>query len=251
MAPGGHGQFRYLQRGGEKSLREFARKLQRFDSTLRMLFKTPENREVTRLTIYLVPSANDAGRLATGKSGSSIWGFYRTDDEGSFAVSPLQRNVIMGTSKGQQVLFHEYSHHFMKRHIVGAFPSWLIEGFAEYYSTMDFTASGQPEVGKIPFRRAYGLIMMPKIPVETLLFQKAGAQRGAAKGEVYYGRAWLLTHMLQFETARAGQLDAYVRAINEGIDERKAALDAFGDLAELERDLNRYLQQRLSYSTIS
>lgn len=240
--------FIIYSEGSEKSLRDFAEVLQRFDATLRLRFKIPGGQEPNRLTIFLVPRATDAGRLASGKSNSSIAGFYSADFEGSYAVSHRENiKLDRGTSHAQQVLFHEYGHHFMKRYLSAAFPAWFIEGFAEYYSTTDYTKEGHSKIGMPAYFRAYGLLNLPKLPAETLLLQRPGELRKSGQAEVYYGRAWLLTHMLYYYPERAGQLTTYMEAINRGEDGKKAATDAFGDLAVLDKDLNRYMTRPLAY----
>ena len=240
------GNFIIYSEGSEKSLRDFAVTLERFDMTLRLRFKQSGERDPNRLTIYLVRHAEDAGMLMTGKAGSMIAGFYSPDSEGSYAVSNRDNDFIEGTSEAQQTLFHEYSHHFMKRYLPAAFPGWFIEGFAEFLSTVDFTADGKAEIGNPLQRRAYGLLRMPEIPAETLLFRRPGELRDAAKIDGYYGRSWLLTHMLFNDPARSDQLSTYVDAINSGVDPKDAAIQAFGDLEKLDRDLNRYMTKRLS-----
>ncbi|MCA0210443.1 MAG: hypothetical protein LCH74_15390 [Proteobacteria bacterium] len=241
--------FIIYSEGTEKSLRTFAENLQRFDATLRMRFGLGEAQEPNRLVIYLVPRAVDAGRLMTGKSGSSIAGWYSPAPDGSFAISHRENVVIKGTPQSQQTLFHEYSHHFMKRYAAAAFPAWFIEGFAEYYSTVDFTKEGRAEVGKPVYARAFGLLTMPKVPAERLLLERPGEMRNSGQTDVYYGRSWLLTHMLYNDPARAGQLPRYIDAINRGEDMKKAATDAFGDLAELDKELNRYMNKPMTFRT--
>ncbi|QCB56534.1 hypothetical protein E5675_20220 [Sphingopyxis sp. PAMC25046] len=241
--------FIIYSEGKEKSLRTFAENLQRFDATLRARFGLKQAPEPNRLTIYLVPRGVDAGRLVTGKSGSFIAGWYKPDPEGSFASSHREDVVIKGTPQSQQTLFHEYSHHFMKRYAAAAFPAWFIEGFAEYHSTADFTKEGRAEIGKPVYARAYGLLAMPKVPAEKILLQRPGEMRNSGQTDVYYGRSWLLTHMLYNDPARAGQLTKYIEAINHGEDGKKAAIDAFGDLAELDKDLNRYMNKPMTYRT--
>lgn len=241
--------FIIYSEGSDKSLRDFAGKLERFDAALRIRFGIPGDKEPNRLTVYLVERAADAARLTAGKLGPSIAGFYTPDPEGSYAVSNRENNAVKGTPEWQQILFHEYSHHFMRRFLPAAVPAWFTEGFAEYYSTADFTKDGKVEIGKPPYGRAYGLLEMPKIPAETLLTQRPSAMRNSGQMDVYYGRAWLLTHMLYNNPARAGQLGTYIGEINKGVAAKKAASDAFGDLAQLDRDLNSYLNKPLTYRT--
>lgn len=243
--------FIIYSEGSERDLRDFAGKLERFDATLRYRFKIEGGKDPNPLTIYLVDRATDAGRLYAGKGGSNIAGFYRPDPEGSFAVSNREDYVLKGTPQSQQTLFHEYAHHFMRRFLPGAFPAWFVEGFAEYYSTVDFTKEGKAEVGKPAYGRAFGLLTMPKIPAETLLFKRPLEMRNSGQIDVYYGRAWLLTHLLYNDQARVSQLGTYVDAINKGVDPKKAATDSFGDLAQLDKDLNRYMTKPLTYRTTS
>ncbi|WP_439566795.1 tetratricopeptide repeat protein [Sphingopyxis sp.] len=242
--------FIIYSEGDEKSLRRFAENLQLFDATLRHRFNVPGGFEPNRLTIYLVPRAADVNRLSGGRLGPATAGFYSVTTDGSFAVSNRENdsNSGRGTPASQQILFHEYSHHFMKRYMPVAFPAWFIEGFAEYLSTVDFNKEGRPSVGMPVYSRAYGLIELPKIPAERLLFERPTAMKDSAQQDAYYGRAWLLTHMLYSDPKRAGQLLAYMQAINRGDDPAKAAPVAFGDLATLDKDLNAYLNRRLSYT---
>lgn len=241
--------FVIYSESNEKALREFAENLQRFDTTLRVVFGISAQGEESRLPIYILPSASDVAGLAVGSREAPIVGYYRQDSDGSFAMSYREtgRSGSIGTSGAQQTLFHEYGHHFMKRHVRAAFPGWFVEGFAEYYSTVDFDKQGRGLVGQPVYRRAYGLTVMPKMPVERVLFEPPSAMRGTGQTDVYYGRAWALTHMLFHHPARANQLGGYIRAINAGTDPKQAATDAFGDLALLDKDLNRYVDGKLAY----
>lgn len=242
--------FIIYSESSEKQLRDFAANLQRFDTTLRLVFNVAAKGEESRLPIYLLPSSDDVARLATGTRSAPVAGFYRQDREGSFAVSHRQSgSATPGTSAAQQILFHEYSHHFMKRHLRVAFPGWFIEGFAEYYSTVDFDKEGRAMIGQPAYRRAYGLLMLPKMPAERVLLEAPSAMRNRGQTNVYYGRSWLLTHMLFHDPARADQINAYTNAINAGTEPRQAAIEAFGDLTQLDKDLNRYVEGRLSYRT--
>ena len=73
--------------GNEKSLREFAQTLQRFDKTLRVLTNVAFEGEENKLPIYLLPTGKDVAKLATGSRGGSISGFYMPARDGSFALS--------------------------------------------------------------------------------------------------------------------------------------------------------------------
>lgn len=240
--------FIIYSEGNEKSLREFASTLQRFDIALRLLLEVKEQGESNRLPIYLLASTGEVAKLYTGSRSSSFVGFYRTERDGSFAVSHRENGGrSRGTSASQETLFHEYAHHFMKRYRTGAYPAWIIEGFAEYYSTIDFDRDGRALIGKPAYGRQYGLVQLPQIPVETLLATDPHSLKTVGQVDVYYGRAWLLTHMLFHDAPREGQLVAYARAINAGTEAGQAARQAFGDLDQLDKDLAAYLRRPLNY----
>lgn len=87
------------------------------------------------------------------------------------------------------------------------------------------------------------MILGEDLPIERLLF---GGTSGMSRSltDVYYGRAWLLVHMLRNDKVRAGQLESYLRALGSGTPERQAATKAFGDLAEVNKQLDRYRDQK-------
>ena len=59
-----------------------------------------------------------------------------------------------------------------------------------------------------------------------------------------YGHGWLAVSYLSFKPERQGQLAKYLVALNRGVEGRKAAQDAFGDLGTLQRELNAYRRER-------
>ena len=227
----------------EKTLREFATKLERYDAAMRYMrgLPDPEISPQNRLTVFVVPSVN-AVRKLYGKGGSGIGGFYTGRASGSYAISP--RSIGAGGNIDEQiVLLHEYAHHFMMQTYPGAFPAWLIEGFAEFHSTARFDKDGAVGLGLPANHRAYGLLAMQPIRIEKLLASSVDDLADAEK-DSFYGRGWLLTHFLTLDASRRGQLTAYVAQINSGTDSLTAARKVFGDLAELDKELNRYVRQR-------
>lgn len=226
----------------EKTLREFATKLERYDAAMRFVrgLGDPEISPQNRLTVFVVPSVN-AVRKLYGKGGGGIGGFYTGRASGSFAISP--RSMAGGNGEEQLVLLHEYAHHFMMQNFSGALPAWWIEGFAEFHSTARFEKDGAVGLGLPANHRAYGLLAMQPLKIEKLLTSSVG-DLAAAERDSFYGRGWLLTHYLTLDPARKGQLSAYLVLINSGTDSLTAARKVFGDLAELDKELNRYVRQR-------
>lgn len=225
----------------EKTIRDFASKLERYDATMRIMrgLPDPEVSPGNRLTIFVVPGMG-AVRKLYGKGGGNVGGFYMGRVEGSFAITPRES----GDSDGfeQIVLLHEYAHHFMLQSYPGAFPAWLIEGFAEFNSTAKFEKDGAVGIGLPANHRAYGLMAMTPIKIEKLLASSV-EQLNDDEKDGFYGRGWLLTHYLTLDPARRGQLSAYLALINKGTESLAAAKTAFGDLTALDKELNRYLNR--------
>jgi tetratricopeptide (TPR) repeat protein len=227
----------------EKSLRDFATKLERYDAAMRYIrgLSDPEISPNNRLTVFVVPGFS-AVRKLYGKGGSGVGGFYMGRASGSFAVTPRSTGASGSDLDEQIVLLHEYAHHFMMQNYQGAFPAWLIEGFAEFHSTAKFEKDGGVGIGLPANHRAYGLLEEQPIPIGKLLTSSVSDLKLDAR-DGFYGRGWLLTHYLTLEPARRGQLSAYVGLLNSGTDSLTAAKKVFGDLGTLDKELNRYVRQ--------
>ena len=231
--------------GQRSQLDAFARKMEKFDALLRLLTRTQSDEAPLRLPIYVLSTAESVASLADDKSKTTA-GFYHPSKYGSFAVANREKASNKFDLGGDTVLQHEYAHHFMFRNFAFAYPAWYVEGFAEFVATADFADEGSWTAGKPPLYRAYGLLEGADLPIEKLLF---GGTAGMTPEfvESYYGRAWLLVHMLRNDKSRSGQLETYLKALGNGIPEREAA-KAFGDLAALDKSLDGYLKhKRLSY----
>ena len=59
----------------------------------------------------------------------------------------------------QQVLFHEYTHHFMFQHFSAAYPSWYVEGFAETAATIVMKPDGSFHLGNPPQYRSDAAVL--------------------------------------------------------------------------------------------
>lgn len=227
-------------------LRAYAQKLERFDAALRQIQKIddPPLGLSNRLTVFVV---SDIGKVQSlmraGPGRSSVAGFYSPRANGSFAVVPRDAGPDQsGNLSREQILLHEYAHHFMFRNYASAFPAWFSEGFAEFYGTARFDADGGVGLGLPAQHRAMALFFANGLSLKTMV----GATYGRLSDEqaqLLYGRGWLLTHYLTLNPKRAGQLDRYLAAINAGSSAATAA-EAFGDLKLLDRELDQYMNAR-------
>lgn len=220
-------------------LEKFATQLERFDKALRVLrgLTTEPVGNANRVTVYVVSSASTVARLA---GSDHVAGFYRPRAGGSMAVVPRRAGTDALDLSAQAILLHEYTHHLMLSlwpH--AAFPSWFVEGYAEFHATARFEKDGAVSFGLPPQYRGYGLLAGNALPAEKLLTAE-GRKLNDEQRDGLYGRGWLLTHFLTFGGKRPKQLSSYLEAINTGKPPLEAATGTFGDLKALDRELERY-----------
>ena len=241
--------FQIYSEGSEKALSDFAIKIERFDTLLRARFNVPDIDQPQRLTIFMLPTAIAVARsLDAGKSGRDVAGYYTPKDSGSLAVVHRQDSDVKGALNADTVLFHEYAHHFMLSYFPVAYPAWYIEGFAEFFSTVDFTTAGNAKTGLPAYFRAYSLVNGPRLSAERL-FSVTGFELKPDERDVFYGRSWLIVHYLDRYEPRQGQISTYLREINVGKSSLDAAKMAFGDLKLLDKELDKYIYGSLTYAT--
>lgn len=221
-------------------LRDYAIKLERFDQAARLARQMgdPPLTDANRLTIYLLREVGELDRVVG--SGSGVYGMYITRAAGSFAFVAKKTARRDGDLDSDIIFFHEYAHHLLLQNAAAALPAWLVEGFAEFFSTARINEDGSVTFGAAANHRATGVLSLNNYL--TLPEMVGGKYRRltAWQWELIYGRGWLLTHYLTFEPSRRGQLDRYVAGIQKGQSALDSAKAAFGDLKQLDRELNRY-----------
>ncbi len=241
--------------GDADDLKDYAEQLERFDAAVRLTVSLPD-RPVSpsnRVTVFLVDDLRDLRKLANMGSDSGVAGFYEGRASGSYAFAP-RRTAGRGKFDldPRSVLQHEYAHHLMLANYTGVFPAWLVEGWAEFFATIRTERDGDVTVGAPPLYRAYGLVMMGKPLKLSDMVSGSYDKLRDNQVEALYGRGWALTHYLMFETVkggpRASQLSAYLKALSSGGTGEQAAVSAFGDLRQLDRELDRDLGQRMTSS---
>lgn len=218
----------------------YAARLERFDKAIRVLHGTPEDRrgDASRVTVFIVDSIQDVKRLAHNPR---VAGFYEPRTK---AVAFMPRSTGDAIDYGmspQSIMFHEYTHHWMLTTWTdAAFPAWYTEGAAELHATAMMRSDGSVTFGAVPTYRRYS-ISSHVLPAAMLLrgrIDKLDEQQVAT----LYGRGWLLTHYLTFDTDRRKQLAAYIGAINSGETPDQAAR-TFGNVSGLDGRLDIYGRQ--------
>ncbi|HEX8447530.1 MAG TPA: hypothetical protein VF649_13065 [Sphingomonas sp.] len=239
--------------GDAQSVRDYATRLERYDKGLHV-FRGLESRpsdHANPVIVFVVPNVDTVQRLCAGgrkKTGcGEVYGFYNTRPGRSVAFTPRRSGEGKYDLNAQTVLFHEYAHHFMFANYSGAYPAWFTEGFAEFNGTARFEKDGGIGFGIPAMHRAYGLVSGKPLSLEAMLTAD-NRKLDPQQRDALYGRGWLLTHYLTFAPERREQLSRYLQALNGGKPSLDAARSAFGDLKQLDRDLDRYLMKsQMSY----
>lgn len=220
----------------ERTLRNYAQKVQRFDSFLRTYYPIQSEYEIPKLEVYLADGRRDMLR-AEPSIGASVAGFYSPNSGRIHAV------VDTDSVSGTLVLFHEYAHHFMFQMRADAYPSWFVEGFAEYYATADVRPDriefGRPDKNRMSYFVQQSTNSWA--PMADVLKWKVNASGRYRAGD-YYAQAWGLTHYMLSTPERKQQLSQYLNAVVQGEDSLLAMERITGrTAAQLQSDMRRYL----------
>lgn len=231
-------------------LRAYAEKLERFDQAVRYIrqMDDPDLTDSERVTIFVLPDAQSVQQLI-GFDGAR--GLYITRASGSFAFVPQRSDYsVQGSSNGiehynedltpQAIFFHEYAHHLQLQNATVVVPQWVSEGFAEFFATAEVKKDGSVQIGQFPAYRWFGVHQHSTLPIEQILGETYKALDGAQM-DTLYARGWLLTHYLTMTDSRRGQMTRYIAGIQNGMTPLDSAKAAFGDLKQLDRDLDEYL----------
>jgi tetratricopeptide (TPR) repeat protein len=231
----------------ERDVRRFSERLELYHEAMEGLtgLDLPAPSPSNRLTVFVVSSPREVQRIY-GEGARHIGGFYVPRAGGSIAIVPqvqLQRGQL---DQSMLVLLHEYAHHFLTSNSSVISPRWYNEGGAEFFASAEFPTAGGIKIGLPAHHRAGELLYAREVTIEQLL-DPAAYQDGARKGfDSFYGKSWLLYHYLALgPEERRGQLRRYLQLMSSGKGSREAGVEAFGNFEQLDRELDRYVRQRI------
>ncbi len=228
----------------ERDATQFSEELELYHAAMETLtgLSLPDPSPSNRLTVYVVSSERAVQKLYGGDA-RYIGGFYVPRAGRSLAIVPRIHLLSGQQAESMIVLLHEYAHHFLISNSTLPTPRWMGEGAAEFFASTEFPRDGGIKIGMPAQHRAVELFYAKDVTVKQLLDPDAYDQ-GAHKGfDAFYGKSWLLYHYLTLGGARPGQLRKYVALMGQGESSPQAGRDAFGDLDQLEHELDKYLNQ--------
>jgi Tfp pilus assembly protein PilF len=177
---------------------------------------------------------------------------------GLFLRTPDKNYVLMRVdAEGEHpyaVVYHEYTHLLLGK-AAEWIPLWLNEGLAEFYENTDIhekdVALGQPSPGNLQLLRENRLL-----PLATLFTVDTSSPyyHEENKGSIFYAESWALTHYLfvKDNKEKTHHVPDYAELLTQKVDPVTAASRAFGDLKQLQSNLEGYIRQgRFSYFKLS
>lgn len=239
--------FTVYSEGNDKKLRTLAERLEKFDFLLRRLYGVASPDQGSPVRVYVLSSEAKVKALAGNRNAA---GFYTTSDRTALAVISGESKSHAFDLGAEEILFHEYAHHFMLHHFPAAYPAWYVEGFAEFFSVVKFPKDGSIEFGHIPMVRVPGLVLDAPYPVKNL-FARDAKGLSLRDGDRYYGTAWLLTHFTRYnKTGRGEEVARYIADVANGVPDIQPDSYFAGGLDALEKELKAYMRRGLAASTL-
>lgn len=141
------------------------------------------------------------------------------------------------------VVYHEYTH-LQFRSAGEWMPLWLNEGLAEFFQNTDIRDKevflGEPSADDILYLRQERIIPLPvlfKVDANSLYYHEE------SKGSVFYSESWALTHFLMVSDRenKTNHVTEYMRLMAQHEDAVVAAEKVFGDLKQLQKALQFYI----------
>ena len=179
-----------------------------------------------------------------------------THPAGLFVPGPEKNYIALRTEVESEfpylAIYHEYVHLIINLNYQH-FPVWLNEGFADFLGSATLTGKG----GKLGQPSSWDLDLLQQtklLPLETLfkVDHQSPYYNEANKTTIFYAESWALVHYLMVdpEKQKNQALSKYISFVESGADPVEGATRAFGDLSQLQKALQSYIN-RTSYMEYS
>jgi hypothetical protein len=170
-----------------------------------------------------------------------------------YAGGPDRDYIVMRSfdSESYPLVVHEYAH-LIARHSGAAYPPWLNEGLAEFFSTL-VPEAGQMSIGKVPRGRLRELVNGGLMDLNRLLAVTHGSPEYSWQDHVgtFYAQSWALTHMIVTSDAYRAKSGTFVASVGRGVPAADAFQSIYGKtIANVFADLGFYIRgQHFLYFT--
>jgi tetratricopeptide (TPR) repeat protein len=237
--------FSVFCNGSEKQARHIADQLERMRLVFHVGFPDMQVDPAAPIVVIAVKEARDFRLLEPeaylAKGQLQLAGLFQRTPDKNYVI--LRMDV--GGEHPYATIYHEYTHLMFSR-AEEWLPVWLNEGMADFYENTDIrerdTILGQASAEDILRLRQNRLL-----PLTTLLVvdHNSPYYHEEQKGSIFYAESWALTHYLQVRDAQndTHKIKDYLVLVSHHVDSVTAASQAFGDLKQLQSDLETYIEQ--------
>jgi len=239
--------FIVYSQGSRQDAIDFAAKLERFHFMLKTIRPVPAGQANARLRVFLLA---DQGAVARSVGGGGVAGYYIPDARGLMLVGTRRRQTRLtdirsarmetGDIDPENVLFHEYTHHFTFQYFPATYPTWYSEGFAEFWGATRILPGDVIEVGAPADHRFSTFRALGWLPLARLLRARSYSDLRGTEIFLLYAEGWLLVRYLFEHPARQRQIQDYLRLINVGTPIDEAIRQAIPDLDAFNNELFEY-----------
>ncbi|MGH9394246.1 MAG: DUF1570 domain-containing protein [Terriglobales bacterium] len=238
--------------GGASEARHVAGQLERMREVFHQAF--PDLRDpAAPLQVLAVQNRKEFDALEPaaylGKGMLELAGYFQRTPERNLILLRLDASDAEGPYR---TIYHEYTH-LMTSGGQQAMPVWLSEGMAQFYESTEVFAHsaniGKPEAFNLDLLRRSRLM-----PLATLFAvdNTSPYYHEQDKASIFYAESWALTHMLLMRQQKnhTQEIANYLSLLRAQTPSATAAARAFGDLAQLQKDLSQYIE-RQSYTYVA
>jgi Tfp pilus assembly protein PilF len=235
--------FRVLSDGSERDARRVAREFEQMRAVLSGQFLNLRLESGAPLLV-LAPRDEESMKalapLMWKRKGAKPAGFFQHGWEKQYAVVQLDQD----TPGAYQVVYHEYTHSLLHLNFRWL-PIWLDEGLAEFYGNTRFEKDriyvGAPTVRFSVLRNG------SLFPLDKLLLANGSSPyyHDEDKVQMFYAESWALVHYLTFGPGmeHGVRMNQFYHLLQQGMDQKKAFEQVFGDTKELQNNLDQYVHK--------
>jgi len=197
--------------------------------------------------LALMPAYRESGETGTTvvvfRDDDAFRPFKPEGDVSGYFTSGPYRNYIALTAEREmeRTIYHEYVHQLTKE--TRAWPRWLREGVAEFYSTIEVRSGGEKLLLGRPIVSHVLWLRQAFMPLREFLDPDTRYD-GIERTTTLYAEAWALVHFIQFGRPElAGRIDDFLQAMSDSGNDVAASVEAaFGtDIDTMESQLRRYV----------
>jgi len=178
--------------------------------------------------------------------GAQIAGLFKQGWERQYALVRL--DVVTSERMNPDtyaVVYHEYVHTLLHTNFRWL-PTWLDEGLAEFYAYTRF--EGDRMYIGAPTKSSHRLDILDSrtpLPLRTFITTRSSFSPDAEDTHLFYSEAWALTHFLTFGPGmeQGEKLKVFFNLLQRGTDQQKAFEQAFGNIEEVDKGYQRYINQ--------